>query len=61
MWSIRNDKQSGIVVLVHSDKAATPSTDYQQADAIARKALGCAMLYAKGYSLDLPMRAYYTN
>lgn len=58
MWEVHNNKARGIVVLSHTDKTATCTTDYQRADALARRILGKAKLYATGVVLDKPMRAY---
>lgn len=60
MWKVKAIN-GGIIVLSHTDKSATPVTDYHRADALARKMLGSAKLYAKGTTLDRPMRAYYAT
>lgn len=59
MWEVKTYNGNGIIVLSHTDKDATTTTDYQRADALAREVLGSAKLYAKGTALDRPMRAYY--
>lgn len=59
MWKVHSNKGRGIVVLRHTDESATCTTDYQRADALAKRILGSARLYATGTILDTPMRAYY--
>lgn len=47
------------VTLVSTDAAATPTTDYHAADALARRTLGAASLAGKGYGLaGRPIRRY---
>lgn len=58
MWEVQTNNGRGIVVLCHTDKSATRTTDYQRADALARGILGKAKLYATGDVLDKAMRAY---
>lgn len=47
---IRNPLQRR-VTLINRDRAATSTTDYQKADALARKTLTEAALFSKGTSL----------
>lgn len=47
------------VTIVNDDPAATPTTDYHAADALARRALGAASLTARGTGLTgRPIRTY---
>lgn len=47
------------VTLKNDDASATVATDYQQADALARRTLGAASLSARGYGLTgHAMRTY---
>lgn len=63
MWEIqkinKNPMQNS-VMLTHTDKSATPTTDYHEADKLARRALGKASLHWKGYSAlsNTPVRHY---
>ena len=58
MWTVQNDKGNGILTLVNTDNSATCTTDYQRADALARKVLGTARMYAKGDALGRAIRSY---
>ena len=58
MWEVLSNKGGGIVILRHTDESATYTTDYQRADALAKRILGPARLYARGSMSDKPMRAY---
>ena len=53
-WNVARVHRSPIqrrVTLTNSDNWATPATDYQAADALARKTLGDASLVSRGYGL----------
>lgn len=53
-WQILTAHPSPIqrrVTIVNDDPAATPTTDYHAADALARKELGAASLTGRGQSL----------
>lgn len=47
------------VTIVNDDPAATPTTDYHSADALARREMGAASLASKGYGIGgRPIRVY---
>lgn len=47
------------VTVINDDRAATVTTDYHTADALARKTLGAASLTGRGVSLTgRPIRRY---
>lgn len=53
-WQVLAKRPSPIqagVVLINDDPAATVTTDYHAADALARHTLGAASLAARGYGL----------
>lgn len=61
-WDIlkinRNPIQNS-VTLINRDRAATYTTDYQKADALARKTLTAATLFSKGTCLtEASIRIY---
>ena len=49
---VYNNPTQMSVTLVNIDKSATCTTDYHQADALARKTLGAATLNTKGIGLS---------
>lgn len=54
-WSVARVHPSPMqasVTLVNDDTAATPTTDYHAADALARRTLGAASLAARGVNLS---------
>ena len=62
-WEIHkiiNNPLQVSVAVVNDDKTATPTTDYREADKLARKTIAGATLNAKGYTLltDRAMRVY---
>lgn len=62
MWtvsSVRHNPMQSTVALVNEDLGASVSTDYQAADALARRTLGAVSLYKTGYNLShQAMRLY---
>lgn len=48
------------VSIVNDDKTATPTTDYREADKLARQTIAGAVLNVRGYTLltDRAMRVY---
>lgn len=57
---INNNPLQVSVAIVNDDNTATPTTDYREADKLARKTIMGATLNAKGYTLltDRAMRVY---
>lgn len=57
---INNNPLQNSVAIVNDDKTATPTTDYREADKLARKTIAGAALNTKGYTLltNRAMRVY---
>lgn len=54
-WTVQTRHPSPMqarVTLVNDDPAATPTTDYHAADALARRTLGAASLAGRGENLS---------
>lgn len=50
---INNNPLQVSVAVVNDDKTATPTTDYREADKLARKTITGAALNTKGYTLQM--------